>query len=176
MRTQAASDLRSVALGLRFLPLKQAAHVLKRLAQSNDPELQLYSQTVLADGQEKLQQSFLRLRSLASGGAPSNAASFISAALHLLESPVTPDSERETIVKQTLPVAEQALNADTNHPRLIFESARLFANSSRITEAKVLHERLPARSPLHTELERLITHRAAILASQKSSAIGCAIQ
>lgn len=165
-RSQEPKDLRPVALGVRFMPVELTAPILKHCARSADTELQLYAQTVMADGQEKLQQSFLQLRERAALNAPTDIASFIKAGLRLLDSPLTPDSEHASLFKNLLPSAEVTLSRNEKHPRLVFEAARLFTRARRMDDAHVLRKRLSPGSPLHEELGGLIAHHSSILAAQ----------
>lgn len=160
------SRLREVILGLRFLPIEKTASILKRYLHSNDAELQLYAQSIMQDGQEKLQGRFATTQPLAVPGSPANTASFIGAGLRLLDSPLTPDSEHLAIINKLLGPAEAVLASDTAHPRLAFETGRFCVRTDRLEDAARMLARLPKDSPLQVTLQRLLDHRQNILAPQ----------
>jgi hypothetical protein len=166
VRSSKLHELRSAALGQRFFPIARTAEFLKRCAGKEDVELQLYAQTVMADGQDKLQSVFLRLLPDALPDAPATSASFISAGMNLLDSPLTPDSERPSIIGKMLPVVDRLPGSGEIHPRLLFEGARLMVLLHRMIDAEKLHQRLPAGSPLYEKLAQVLAHQRGVLTAQ----------
>ena len=162
-RTQSDADLRALILGLRHMPITDTAFILRRYLHSSDPELQLYSQSILQDKQGHLQSAFARFLPLATVEAPAHLASCIEAGLNLAKSPLTPDSEFEAIMRKVAPKAELVLSSDITHPRALAAAARFFARSSQIEQAESLLARLPKGSPLQQSVSALVTHHKAIL-------------
>ena len=158
MRVLSEDQLRELILGLRFLPVAQTAPFLKRYLGSSDAELQLYSQSILQNGQEKLQATFTQMQTLAMPESPANVASFLGAGLRLLASPLTPESEHASILQKMQKEALQALNPMVTHPRLVHEAACFFIRTKDFAAAYSLLSRLPAQSPLHESLNRLLQH------------------
>lgn len=165
-RSLEESRLRELMLGLRFLPLEKTAPILKRYLHSGDAELQLYAQSIMQEGQERLQSRFAITHPLATADSPTNTASFIGAGLRLLDSPLTPDSEYPAIINKVLVPAERVLASSTEHPRLVFETGRFCVRTDRLEDASRMLSRLPKESPLHERLRKLLDHRQNILAPQ----------
>lgn len=174
-RIQSDADLRAIVFGLRHLPIHQTAPILRRYLHSHDPELQLFSQAVLQDKQDRLQREFARLTA-SSPDSPANLASCIEAGLSLMDSPLTPDSEHAGILRKLFPKAEQVLRSDISHPRALFATARYCLRTHQVSHAQELHDRLERDCPLQQELARLITHQAFILHPPEAMTSGYAIQ
>jgi hypothetical protein len=160
------SRLSDMILGLRFLPIEKTSPILKRYLHSPDAELQLYAQSIMQDGQEKLQVRFATTQQLALPESPANTASFIGAGLRLLGSPLTPDSEHPAIINKLVGHVESILNSEATHPRLVFETGRFCVRTDRLEDAARMLARLPKESPMHETLQRLLDHRQNILAPQ----------
>ena len=175
-RTQSDSGLRALVFGLRHLPINQTAPILRRYLHSYDPELQLFSQAVLQDKQDRLQREFARLTGPSGSDSPANLASSIEAGLSLMDSPLTPDSEHAGIFRKLYPKAEQVLRSDISHPRALFTTARYCLRTHQVSHAQELHDRLEPGCPLQQELARLITHQAYILHPPEAMTAGYAIQ
>ena len=175
-RIQSDADLRAIVFGLRHLPIHQTAPILRRYLHSHDPELQLFSQAVLQDKQDRLQREFARLTASSSANSPANLASSIEAGLSLMDSPLTPDSEHSGILRKLYPKAEQVLRSDISHPRALFATARYCLRTHQVSHAQELHDRLEPGCPLQQELARLITHQAFILHPPEGMTSGYAIQ
>ncbi|MFZ4763569.1 MAG: hypothetical protein ACOYMN_01345, partial [Roseimicrobium sp.] len=105
-RTQSDADLRALIIGLRHMPIAQTAPILRRYLHSRDPELQLFSQSILQEKQDVLLRDFSRMQALATEQAPANLASFLEAGVSLMDSPLTPESEHPGILHKLLPKAE----------------------------------------------------------------------
>lgn len=154
--------LRELILGLRFLPLEKTAPILLRYLHSGDAELQLYAQSIMQEGQDKLQTRF----ATTPPDSLPNTATFIGSGLRLLDSPLTPDSEHAAIIGKILGPAEKVLASDASHPRLVFETGRFCVRTDRLDDADRMARRLPEGSPLRATLQMLLDHRQNILAPQ----------
>jgi hypothetical protein len=162
-RTQSDADLRALILGLRHMPLKDTAFILRRYQHSSDPELQLYSQSILQEKQEGLQSCFGRLLPRATPESPALLASCLEAGLALAASPLTPDTERAAVLRKIFPKADLVRQAGVTHPRAVHAAARFCLLTHQIDHAEELRQRLPGRSPLHDSLGALVRHHAPIL-------------
>ena len=166
------SRLREMILGLRFLPIAKTAPILKRYLHSTDAELQLYAQSIMQEGQEKLQGIFARLQPLATPASPANTASFIGAGLRLLDSSLTPESEHAAIIGRMSVSAAAVLGSDEKHSRLVVEAGRHFVRLHQFEEAGEMLARLPAKSPLHRTLRVLLGHTSSIVNPQPPLSVG----
>ncbi len=162
-RTQSDADLRSLILGLRHMPLTDTAYILRRYQHSADPELQIYSQSILQQKQEQLQSAFAQLLPRANPESPAILASCIEAALHLASSPLTPESERIAVLRKSAPKAEAVSASGTTHPRAVFAAAKFCLLIRLVSRAEELCARLPVASPLWDALSASVRHQAAIL-------------
>jgi hypothetical protein len=162
-RTMEEPQLRSLMLGCRFLPVEKAAPILKRYLHSSDAELQLYAQGIMQDGQGKLQSRFADMQVLAKPDAPASTASFLAAGLRLLDSPLTPESERSAIFAKLRGPAEATLATEVTHPRLAFEAGRYCIRIDNLDDAGRMLTSLPKGSPLQATLRTLLDHRLNIL-------------
>jgi hypothetical protein len=162
-RTQSDADLRALILGLRHLPPRDTAFILRRYQHSDDPELQLYSQCALQESQESLQAIFSRLLPRAAQQAPAILASCIETGLSLAASPLTPEAERAAVLRKLFPKADAVRQSGLTHPRAVHAAARFCLVTHQIEPAEQLCRRLPAGSPLHESLTALLRHHAPIL-------------
>lgn len=161
-RTRSDAGLRALIVGMRHLPLNDTAFILRRYQKSDDAELQLYSQCILREKQERLQSAFARLLPLAVLASPGMMASCIEAGLELATSPLTPGAERDSVLRKLLPVIEASRNPDVKHPRTLFAGARYCLLTRETRQAEELRDRLPTDSPLRETLAALVAHHAAI--------------
>jgi hypothetical protein len=161
-RTRSDSDLRAIILGLRHMPLKDTAFILRRYQHSADPELQIYSQSILQEKQEQMQSAFARLLPRATVEFPAHLASCIETGLALFASPLTPAQEGTTVLRKLSPLVDAIRDSGTPHPRAVCTAARFCLLTHRIDDAEKLAARLPERSPLRESLAPLIRHHSAI--------------
>jgi hypothetical protein len=161
-RTLGNAELRPLIIGMRHLPVADAAPILQRQLKSSDPELQLHAQCVLQEGQSKLQDRFQSLAQQASHGSPAILASFIECGLAMLNSPLTPPSEHLSIVARMNEQLSPVL-AELEHPRALYAAAKYSLHLKQPAIAQTLQARLPAGSPLHADLAAEIAHVTAIL-------------
>jgi hypothetical protein len=161
-RTLGDAGLRPLVTGMRHLPLHEAAPLLRRQLKSTDPEVQLYAQCVLQEGQAALQNRFQSLAAkTVTMTSPALLASFLEAGLALLQSPLTPASEHATIITRMQEVLSPRLE-ELTHPRALHAAAMYFLQLKRPAMAESMQARLPAGSPLHTDLAPRIAHVSAI--------------
>lgn len=162
VRTLGDAGLRHLVTGMRHLPLHETAPILRRQLKSLDPELQLYAQCVLQEGQAALQNRFQALAQKATDGkSTAILAWFLEAALSLLQSPLTPASEHAVIIEKAQEILVPRLD-ELNHPRALHAAAMYFLQLKQPGMAEAMHSRLPAGSPLHTDLTPRIAHVASI--------------
>lgn len=93
LRVPSVDELAGYAVGLRHLPIEVAAPLLRQLQRSADPAVQLYAQTILQEGREKLQVQMGRLG--AANGSDRGRASFLEAGLRLLHPALLPVADAE---------------------------------------------------------------------------------
>jgi hypothetical protein len=176
VRTRSDAELRSLVVGMRHMPLNGTAFILRRYQQSDDAGLQLYSQCILREKQERLQSAFARLLPLAVPASPALMASCIEAGLELAASPLTPGTERDSVLRKLLPVIEAARAPDVQHPRALFAAARYCLLTRETRQAEELRDRLPEGSPLRESLATLVAHHAAIRNPRASLTSGYTIR
>lgn len=162
-RTQSDADLRDLILGLRHMPLKDTAFILRRYLHSADPELQLYSQSILQEKQEQMQTRFTQLLARATPEQPAMIASCLEAGLQLVASPVTPEPERVSVLRKMFPTAHHVGSSGITHPRAVYAAARFYVLTRQVSHAEDLRRRLPEASPLWDALTALVRHHSATL-------------
>jgi hypothetical protein len=162
-RTQSDADLRALILGLRHMPLSETAFILRRYQHSTDPELQLYSQCILQEKQERLQGDFTRFIKLAGSRETSHVASCIESGLNLMASPLTPGSEQAAVLRKLQPHVAFVESSGMAHPRAVFAAAKFCLLLKEVDRAADLRTRLPVASPLWDSLTALLEHHTSIL-------------
>ncbi|RBP47512.1 hypothetical protein DES53_101309 [Roseimicrobium gellanilyticum] len=161
-RTLEVAELRPLVSGMRHLPWRETIPLLRRQLKSSDPELQLYAQCVLQEGQATLQDHFQMLaQKAASRKSPALLASFLEAAFALLRSPLTPTSEHKAIVERVQDLLSPRLE-ELSHPRALHAAAMYFLQLNQPAQAQAMQARLPVGSPLHTDLVPRLMHVAFI--------------
>lgn len=162
-RTLGDAALRPVVTGMRHLPLPETAPLLRRQLRSTDPEVQLYAQCVLQEGQTALQNRFQSLvEKAASRNSPAILASFLEAGLALLQSPLTPASEHAVMISRMHEILSPRVEG-LHHPRALHAAAMYFLQRKQPAMAETMQSRLPVGSPLHADLVARIAHVSAIL-------------
>ncbi len=174
-RIQGDADLRALATGLRHLPLAQTAPLLRRFVKSSNPDLQLYAQSSLQEGQAALQETFTRLGSIAASGSPAVLASFVEAGLSLLDSPLTPESEHGAILARMHERVAPVL-PDLQHPRAAYAAASLYLRLGQPAAARALHSRLPQGSPLALKLGAMVAHKELVQSPPQAVSSGYVIR
>jgi hypothetical protein len=161
-RTLGDASLLPLVAGMRHLSFHEAAPLLRRLLKNTDPEVQLYAQCVLQERQSALQNQFQTLtEKAASRTSPALLASFLQSGLALLQSPLTPASEHIAITARMQEILSPRLE-ELHHPRALHAAAKFFLQLQQPAMAESMLSRLPAGSPLHTDLVPRIAHVSAI--------------
>ncbi len=132
-RTQSAAELRDFAVGLRHLPVEQAAPLLRHFMRSSDPELSLCSQSVLQAGVEQLRSQFGDLQGSARSGNSRAAATVIESGLRLASPALCAQDEWEQRLRELAALADELSAKCPATPRLraAAEAARASAARSR---------------------------------------------
>lgn len=156
-RQMASRDMGGFLLGLRHLPVEQAAPLLTRYVRCSDPALQLYAQSILAQGREDLQ---LRLVNLQRGDEtdPRIAAWMLETGLTLAAPTLTGAAERPGLIHHLADLASARLKTCAPTPSLLANAADVFLLAGRPKEAAALIDKLPAGSPLRKARERAVAH------------------
>lgn len=152
-RTGTAAELRDLALGLRNAPIEKAAPLLRHFMESTDPELALFSQSMLQQGREKLQATCSQLQNHHAQSDPRIAAALLETNLRLSAATLAAAGERESRIAQLAKKATEILAACEHTPRLLAAAVRVFLASGDAEKASSLVQTLPADSPLRTTLE-----------------------
>lgn len=152
-RTENADELRGLALGLRHSPVAVAAPLLKHFMQSADPELALFSQSILQQGREKLQSTLNQLQNHHEPHDPRVAASLLETSLQLASPTLTAPGERDGRVQQIARKAGELLAACAHTPRLLAVCARVFLAAGDSEKAGSLVRSMPGDSELRRTLE-----------------------
>jgi hypothetical protein len=151
-RTSRSDELRTLALGLRHMPVEKAAPLLRHFMGSQDPELSLFSQSTLQQGREKLQTLFNQLRTHTEPHDPRIAASFLETGLRLASpSLMTPD-ERTSHLKHLSRRAHEYITSSPPTPRLVTACIRVFLAIGDHDHALALLQKLPNDSELQRSL------------------------
>lgn len=152
-RTETAADLRGLALGLRNAPVEEAAPLLKHFMQSADPELALFSQSILQQGREQLQTTLNQLQNHHEQTDPRIAAGFLETSLRIVAPSLAAPDERESRIRQIAKRAGEALASCAHTPRLLAACVRVFLVAGDPQRARSILDAMPADAPLRRELE-----------------------
>lgn len=167
MRYRTDKELREAAQGLRHFPIHDSAPLLERLLLHEDPMLQIFSQGILQDKQERLQKNFATRVVITDERM---AADRIRAGLNLIQSPLTPDTEKPAILKQLLPLVEASDTSGVGSlPRLWHAAGRVSLLLQRLDLTERFIALLSPGSPFQDDLIKRLNHQAAILLVQKIS-------
>lgn len=152
-RTESVTDLRDLALGLRNAPVEHAAPLLKHFMQSADPELALFSQSMLQQGRERLQATCGQLQSHLDQTDPRIAASLLESSLRLVSPALTTSGEREGRIQQLAKKAADQLASCEHTPRLLAACARVFLAAGFPEKADAVVSAMPEDSALRMALD-----------------------
>lgn len=151
------TDMASYVPGMRHLPLEHVAPLLTRYVRCPDPELQLYAQSLLAQGRDRLQQQFTELHDAAKMDA--RAASWmLEIGLRLASPTLIGPLERSGFLLQLATQAADALRTCEHTPGLLANATRSFLAANRPKDARVILNKLPESSTLRLELEPAVAH------------------
>jgi hypothetical protein len=151
-RTARSDELRTLALGLRHMPVEEAAPLLRHFMGSHDPELSLFSQSTLQQGREKLQALYNQLRTHSQPQDPRIAASLLETGLRLAAPTLMTPDERTSHLKHLGRKAHEHLTSCPPTPRLMAACIQVFLASGDSARADELLQKLPADSSLKRSL------------------------
>ncbi len=170
------ADLADLVTGMRHLPLKETAPVLRRFQKSLEPSLELHAQSILQTQQESLQATFARLLPAANESNEAKLASYLEAGLSLLSSPQTQESEHPAIVNKLSAVIASTTVAKSDHPRLLYNAALVCLRELKLAEARTFLLRLPAGCPLHANAAAKLVHAVCVHHPPQPLTAGYSIQ
>ena len=156
-RELSSAGMGGFLLGLRHAPVEQAAPLLARYVRCSDPALQLYAQSILAQGRETLQVRLAKLERTSSDDARL-ASWMLEAGLVLANPTLTGAAERPGFLKYLAQLAASRLETCEHTPALLANATRVFLEAGRAGEASNAVTRLPEGSPLRLELEPAVAH------------------
>ncbi|MBL9145187.1 MAG: hypothetical protein JNM99_16015 [Verrucomicrobiaceae bacterium] len=156
-RELTTADMGGYLLGMRHLPVEQAAPLLARYVRCADPALQLYAQSILAQSREHLQVQLVKLQRASEDDAQS-AAWMLETGLALASPTLTGAAERPGFLKHLSDLAAARLKTSAATPALLSQAIQVFLEAGRPEDAEPLLVRLPQGSPLRAELEPAVAH------------------
>lgn len=149
-------EMEGLLLGMRHLPVEHTAPLLGRYVRCSDPALQLYAQSILAQGREKLQTTMARLEQLPSNDARV-AAWLLETGLRLSQPTLTSPAERPALLQSLARIATERLGTCEHTPALLANAATILLAAGRAGDAQVLVSELPEDAPLRAQLEPAVT-------------------
>lgn len=156
-RRFAAAEMEGLLLGMRHLPVEHTAPLLGRFMRSTDPALQLYAQSILAQGRERLQASLNQLERQ-SPHDPRAAGWLLETGLRLAHPSLTGSAERPALLQTLARLATERLVTCPHTPSLLANAIPVFLAAGRAGDAQVLVDELPEDSPLRKQLEPAVVH------------------
>lgn len=163
-RTMTLGEMQPWVTGLRHLPVEVAAPLLRHFSKVPDPSVQLYAQTLLQAGRERLQGVASRLEPAITAKDPRLCASLLETGLRLASPTLMAAGERHDALVQVKRQAEEILSRTAHTPRLLHVAARVFLEAGEPAHAARVLNLLPAGTPLRSSLEPLVDcalHQAA---------------
>ncbi len=156
-RSLSGAEVEGYILGLRHLPLEQAAPLLKRFALGHDPALQLYAQSILQSGRDRLSARFHQLQASAAS-APSAAAWTLEAGLSLTHPAHCSSTERHGRLQHLATLADELLARPEPSPALLTNAVRVYLAAGLPHKCEALLAQLPGDSPLRRRLAPAVAH------------------
>lgn len=156
-RQLSASGMTEFVLGMRHLPVEQAAPLLARVMRCEDPALQLYSQSLLAQGQETWQARMNQLNEAPEDDARS-AAWLLECGLVLASPTLVSPAERAGALQALAVVARQRLETCRPTPLLLSMAVRVFLEAGQADQAQAALDLLPKGSAIRLKREAAVTH------------------
>ncbi len=151
------ADMGGYLLGMRQLPVEAAAPLLARYVRCADPALQLYAQSILAQGREQLQTQLAKLQRAPEDDAQC-AAWMLETGLTLASPTLTGVAERPGFLQHLAELAAARLKTTASTPALLGQAVLVFLEAGRPEDAEPLLVRLPQGSSLRAELEPAVAH------------------
>lgn len=152
-----ASGMTEFVLGMRHHPVEQAAPVLARMMRCEDPALQLFAQSLLAQGQECWQTRINQLMEAPEDDARMSAW-LLECGLVLASPTLVSPAERAGALGALAVMARRRLQTCEPTPLLLAMAVRVFLEAGRAEEAQAALERLPPGSALRMNLDRPVAH------------------
>jgi hypothetical protein len=157
-RALLGNDMRGYIVGARHLPVENTAPVLRRFVKGQDPALQLYAQSILADGQDKLQHWFVKLEKSAAQDERC-AAWLLEIGLALAHRNLGSAADREALLAQLYQRADRALKQwPQPRPHLLANAGKVFLEAGHPALAARCAIALPHTSLLRPALEAEALH------------------
>lgn len=156
-RQLATGDMVEFVLGMRHLPVEKSAPLLVRFMRGEDPALQLYAQSLLAQGREKWQMRANKLAAAPEDDARCSAW-LLEAGLTLASPALASAAERVGSLRELAAVARQRLAVCRPTPLLLMSAARVFLEAGLAEEARAALDRLPPESASRQPLEAAVSH------------------
>jgi hypothetical protein len=150
-------EMEGLLLGLRHLPIEDTAPLLGRYVRCSDPALQLYAQSILAQGRDQLHSTLVHLERSPPDDA--RAASWLlETGLRLAHPSLTGAAERPGLLHSLARQATERLATCEHTPSLLANAVRVFLSIGRAGDAHVLVEELPEDSLLRAALAPAVAH------------------
>lgn len=156
-RQLTASAMTEYVLGMRHQPVELAAPLLVRMMRCEDPALQLFAQSLLAQGQERWQSWMNRLAEAPESDARS-AAWLLECGLVLASPALVSPAERAGALNSLAALARQRLQCSQPTPLLLATAAQVFLEAGQAAEARSALHQLPQESPLRLKWESAVAH------------------
>jgi hypothetical protein len=156
-RALSAKDMEGFILGMRHLPVTATAPILRRYVRCSDPALQLYAQSILQEGRDRLQHTYQVLQH-ADEHDSRKAAWLLEIGLTLAHPALATQAERVGMLSHLAHFATTRLKTAPHEPMLIAQAARVFLAAGKVPAAQLLLQKLPAQSRLRQELEPSIAY------------------
>jgi hypothetical protein len=151
------ADTTGYVLGMRHMPVEKTAALLARCVRSTDPALQLYAQSTLAEGRERLQSKFARYQR----SDPSDArcaAWALQAGMQLASPTLTGNTERPGLLSALSTLATQRLESCEHTPALLTAVAEVYLLAGKPDLAARVVSELPEGATLRLALDPAIRH------------------
>ena len=156
-RQLSSADMTEFIVGMRHLPVEKAAPILARYMRCDDPALQLYAQSLLAQGQERWQSHMTTLRRAPEDDARSSAW-LLEVGLILASPALSSAAERRGMLHELAEVARHRLMACEPSPLLLATAVEVFLEAGLTAEARATLNQLNASSPLRLQHEPAVAH------------------
>jgi len=156
-RQLTAGAMTEYVLGMRHQPVELVAPLLARMMRCDDPALQLFAQSLLAQGQERWQTWMNRLAEAPENDARS-AAWLLECGLVLASPALVSPAERAGALSSLAVLARQRLQSSQPTPLLLATAAQVFLEAGQAAEARSALHQLPQGSPLRSKWESAVAH------------------
>lgn len=156
-RQLSASAMTEFVLGMRHQPVERAAPLLARMMRCEHPALQLFAQSLLAQGQERWQTSMNQLMEAPEDDARTSAW-LLECGLVLASPTLVSPAERAGALGALAVTARRRLQTCEPTPLLLATAVQVFLEAGLAGEAQSALERLSPGSALRMNLDRPVAH------------------